>query len=259
MQKERLKGRGPLSCERGPQAWSWPISRILSPVLERTAGWPSICDERCRSPVATYPGVVERATRPLLGLAPDGVCLAAPVTRHAGELLPHRFTLTGEPYLERRGSQAVCFLLHFPRLAPPGTFTSVLPYGVRTFLDRPRPAAATRPAPITSTIMTASDFPAKSELDELARPDVAVVSPLPQEHPDNPSMGDHQVRPGSQLGDELVHAFSERIHRLTTGGLESTERDEFRLHVGRVVLETSPVQVAEIEFPQAAVGCHRPC
>jgi hypothetical protein len=31
---------------------------------------------------------------PLLGLAPDGVYLAAPVARHAGELLPHRFTLT---------------------------------------------------------------------------------------------------------------------------------------------------------------------
>ena len=30
----------------------------------------------------------------LLGLAPDGVCRARPVTRPAGELLPHRFTLT---------------------------------------------------------------------------------------------------------------------------------------------------------------------
>jgi hypothetical protein len=31
----------------------------------------------------------------LLGLAPGGVYLATPVTRGAGELLPHRFTLTG--------------------------------------------------------------------------------------------------------------------------------------------------------------------
>src|SRR5262245_42183234 len=30
----------------------------------------------------------------LFGLAPGGVCRAAPVTRVAGELLPHRFTLT---------------------------------------------------------------------------------------------------------------------------------------------------------------------
>jgi len=32
--------------------------------------------------------------RPLLGLAPGGVCLAGPVTRTAGEPLPHLFTLT---------------------------------------------------------------------------------------------------------------------------------------------------------------------
>jgi len=34
------------------------------------------------------------APSPLLGLAPGGVCLAGPVTRAAGELLPHLFTLT---------------------------------------------------------------------------------------------------------------------------------------------------------------------
>ena len=33
----------------------------------------------------------------LLGLAPDGVCLAADVTAGAGALLPHPFTLTGTP------------------------------------------------------------------------------------------------------------------------------------------------------------------
>ena len=76
---------------------SRPVSRILC----RPGGrrWPSIWDERCRSPRATYPGALscERRTGrpcPLLGLAPDGVCLAVPVARHAGELLPHRFTLT---------------------------------------------------------------------------------------------------------------------------------------------------------------------
>ena len=46
----------------------------------------------------------------LFGLAPGGVCLAKPVARLAGELLPRRFTLTSpaEP------SVAVYFLLHFP-------------------------------------------------------------------------------------------------------------------------------------------------
>ena len=35
-----------------------------------------------------------RANSLLFGLAPDGVYQARPVTRPAGELLPHRFTLT---------------------------------------------------------------------------------------------------------------------------------------------------------------------
>lgn len=35
------------------------------------------------------------AAAAFLGLAPGGVYLATPVTRGAGELLPHRFTLTG--------------------------------------------------------------------------------------------------------------------------------------------------------------------
>ena len=41
-------------------------------------------------------GALRRTSSPclLLGLAPDGVCRAAAVTRDAGELLPHRFTLT---------------------------------------------------------------------------------------------------------------------------------------------------------------------
>ena len=46
----------------------------------------------------------------LFGLAPGGVCLARPVARPAGELLPHRFTLTAPG----GAGEAVCFLLHFP-------------------------------------------------------------------------------------------------------------------------------------------------
>jgi len=47
---------------------------------------------------ATWAGRPEPARRQdalLFGLAPDGVYQAKPVTRPAGELLPHRFTLTG--------------------------------------------------------------------------------------------------------------------------------------------------------------------
>ena len=71
----------------------------------------------------------------LLGLASGGVCLATPVTRNAGALLPHRFTLT-------TARVAVCFLWHFPasHLGLPLAITLLCE--VRTFLDstcEPRP------------------------------------------------------------------------------------------------------------------------
>lgn len=66
-----------------------------------------------------------------LGLAPDGVYLAARVTTDAGGLLHHRFTLTDL-------RPAVCFLLHFPAGRPGWVLPTVLPCGVRTFLDHLR-------------------------------------------------------------------------------------------------------------------------
>src|SRR3954464_6433647 len=52
---------------------------------------------------------------PLFGLAPGGVCRARPVTRPAGELLPHRFTLTSvPPQTCCAGAEAVYSLWHFP-------------------------------------------------------------------------------------------------------------------------------------------------
>ncbi len=39
------------------------------------------------------PWDIERAARPMFGLAPSGVYLADPVTETAGALLPHRFNL----------------------------------------------------------------------------------------------------------------------------------------------------------------------
>ena len=89
---------------------------------------------------------------PLFGLAPGGVYLAAPVTRHAGALLPHPFTLTGtltsptlhsesclpvgsdEPVEAPRGL-AVYSLLHLPSGHPDRALPGTLPYGARTFLS----------------------------------------------------------------------------------------------------------------------------
>ena len=86
------------------------------------------------------PGSVSgRAALSLLDLAPGGVYLAAPVARSAGALLPHRFTLAGEP--------AVCSLWHSPTSRLDWPLASTLPCGVPTFLDPPQRTAAIRPAP----------------------------------------------------------------------------------------------------------------
>jgi hypothetical protein len=97
-------------------------------------------------PSCGRPGSIGRAARSLLDLAPDGACRAAPVTRCAGELLPHRFTLTRR----RDGRRAVCFCGASPRVTPPGRYPASCP--VESGLSstrRPhgRRAAAARPAP----------------------------------------------------------------------------------------------------------------
>ena len=72
-----------------------------------------------------------------LGLAPDGVYLAADVTTGAGGLLHHRFTLTSSRL-------AVYFLLHVPAGHPGWALPTVLPCGVRTFLDTRVPRSPDR-------------------------------------------------------------------------------------------------------------------
>ena len=76
-------------------------------------------------------GVSRRLHCFLFDLAPGGVCLARLVTQPAGELLPHRFTLTAWVCTH----EAVYFLLHFPwphgRWALPITMSC----GARTFLS----------------------------------------------------------------------------------------------------------------------------
>ena len=93
---------------------SRPVSRILS--CRSRGGHPS------GMPIAGHLGATylprrtsSPAARPRgrghLGLAPGGVYLAATVTRRAGELLPHRFTLTRTT---RGWPLAVCSLWHCP-------------------------------------------------------------------------------------------------------------------------------------------------
>src|SRR5206468_1426806 len=100
----------------------------------------SIWAYRCRQALAAYPqasggqpsnACAEAPWDFLLGLAPGGVYRATPVTRGAGGLLHHRFTLTW------RVRQAVCFLWHCPAGHPGLPLTTTLLCGARTFLGEP--------------------------------------------------------------------------------------------------------------------------
>ena len=131
---------------------SRPVSRILSghriasstraaihlgrPLLDASCDLPADMGRaaRQRRPVETGP----------LGLAPGGVYRAAPVTRSAGELLPHRFTLTrtftvsvSEHARSRSGEGRwrFDFCGTVPHVTVGGCWPPPLLYGVRTFLD----------------------------------------------------------------------------------------------------------------------------
>ena len=144
----RTRRRAPAPKDGGPHAGSRPVSRILyRPSLSlrpaaaihlgRTSPFAS-----CGLPGGCPEG---RAGHPclLLGLAPDGVCRAAAVARDAGELLPHRFTLTrprpgGLFSVALSADRSAWDIPQRPALWSP---------------DFPRPgvelrAAATRPAPV---------------------------------------------------------------------------------------------------------------
>src|SRR3954447_16729870 len=78
---------------------SRPVSRILFPPKREATihlGRP-LLDASCDLPADIGRAARQRRPEGPLGLAPGGVYLAAPVTRSAGELLPHRFTLTRSP------------------------------------------------------------------------------------------------------------------------------------------------------------------
>jgi hypothetical protein len=129
-------------CRRGP------VSRVLYPgrvlpgatVISLGRRLPGASSGLTRALRAGHPMAL------LFGLAPGGVYRAGAVTRAAGELLPHRFTLTGP-----RGGPAVCFLWHCPWGRPPWVLPSTLPCGARTFLPSPpgdrRPPGPLRHAP----------------------------------------------------------------------------------------------------------------
>ncbi len=126
-------GYPPLKAGKFPRGVSGrPVSRILS--REETPLGGHLSGQPTRNSRETGRLPPRRASF-LLGLAPDGGCLAADVTTRAGGLLHHLFTITAPP--------AVCFCGPIREVAPSRDFPGVVPCGVRTFLD----AAQTAPRP----------------------------------------------------------------------------------------------------------------
>jgi hypothetical protein len=141
---------------------SRPVGGILSSPRRGLGDHPSV------RPTWGLPTCVAASGRtgrpcPTLGLAPSGVYRAGPVTRAAGALLPHRFTLTCAVLARGPGPpSAVCSLWHFPADRPDWPLASTLPCGVPTFLEPcptevslpPERTAATRPAHRPSHVPT---------------------------------------------------------------------------------------------------------
>jgi hypothetical protein len=126
------------SGEPRPTPERWPsflgvggISRVLSPPKRRrviSLGPPLLAASS--GPPRTR---AERAApRPILGLAPGGVCHATPVT--SGPVRSYR-TLSPLP-VSPGGPSAVCSLRHFPSPRDARGLPGTLPCGARTFLRR---------------------------------------------------------------------------------------------------------------------------
>ena len=90
------------------------------------------------------PQVAASAARPLLGLAPGGVCPATAVA--SGAVRSYR---TFSPLPAAEAAWAVYFLWHFPWARAPQALPGTLSCGARTFLRRLREdaTAAIRPTP----------------------------------------------------------------------------------------------------------------
>ena len=87
-------------------------------------------------------------TLSLLGLAPGGVCLAAPVAGRTGALLPRRFTLAGAEAPAMRFSVAL-----FRRVAPPRALPGTVLCGARTFLGWSRNSRRDHPARLDAGVI----------------------------------------------------------------------------------------------------------
>jgi hypothetical protein len=148
----------PAGCRwRSAGRTSWPVSRILC-TGRLAASRPTVIHLGLPLPAGSsgLPAGIGRATLDRLrsapksgtplGLAPGGVYRAVPVTRDAGGLLHHRFTLTP---LTRGGLFSVALSRESPRVAVsnhPALRSPDFPRRARCRARRDRPASSSAPS-----------------------------------------------------------------------------------------------------------------
>ena len=117
---------------------SGTVSRPIGGVL--STSFPKLCSHPSqRSTWRVWRTRRASDPSPTFDLAPGGVYLAITVTRDAGALLPHRFTLTASK------ETAVCFLLHFLASCLEWELPTASLFGARTFLVSFLPRPSGRP------------------------------------------------------------------------------------------------------------------
>ncbi len=170
-----LGGAGELACKPDSVPRRRGISNggaaatihLDTPLPGASSGLPAGSGEQPSNACAAAPSV--RPSWPCFGWGLP----SHPVTRNAGALLPHRFTLT-------TARVAVCFLWHFPASHLGLLLAITLLCEVRTFLDSapggPARAAAAQPTrPRRTTVLVAS---CRGQFNPRARGKSRQVSPL---------------------------------------------------------------------------------
>src|SRR5919106_5348825 len=197
-------GPGPRLERRGPAGpGSRPVSRVLYSLQKGRAVTIHLGRPLPAASCGLPGGALRRTSSPrlLLGLAPNGVCRAAAVARGAGELLPHRFTLT-----RSRSSRRFAFC---------GTFRGSLRLGFpqRPALrspDFPRPAsrraAVTRPA--SSPIINRADDEVHPACGPVERPE---QRPPEQDHERRVAHGPKRVP--AERGDRVEAEVTAEVGR----------------------------------------------
>ncbi len=156
-----------------PLCWMATAISLGSRLLDSSSGLPGsrwrVGPTRGTEPTKEIAGRIRCS---LFDLAPGGVCLARLVAQPAGELLPHRFTLTART---KRSARRFAFCCTFPDLTAGGRYPSPCPAEpglssrrrrIWTDMAAPRGSAGGRPVHSEPTVTLSQKKRKEKEADE---------------------------------------------------------------------------------------------